>query len=68
MVIELIKQNRISDSIWNTIINCAHYGQCTSLDLQEIRHLVLMNESCNITNFQNPPWIEAILITPCNSV
>ncbi|KAF8138849.1 hypothetical protein EV363DRAFT_1107157, partial [Boletus edulis] len=67
-VVELIDQNRITDALWNAILTRARYGECTSSDLQEIRRLVLTNQSCQVPDFQSSPWDESILITPRNSV
>jgi hypothetical protein len=67
-VIKLHRQNRITDPIWNEILQRARTGTCTSDDLQEIRSLVLTNDNCIVPDFSCAPWNDAILITPRNSV
>ncbi|KAJ8581402.1 hypothetical protein M405DRAFT_925298, partial [Rhizopogon salebrosus TDB-379] len=67
-VIKLHQQNRIRDTIWCDILQRARTGTCTDDDLQQIRSLVLMNETCIVPDFSCAPWSDAILITPRNSV
>lgn len=67
-VIQLKQQIRITDTIWNDILQRARIGACTSDDLSEIRRLVLTNAECSLPDFSSPPWNDAILITPRNSV
>jgi len=67
-VVNLIQQMHVTDKVWEKIISRAQQGQCTSDDLQVICQLVLVNPKCDIPNFAEPPWSNALLITPHNSV
>lgn len=67
-VVQLKQQIRITDVVWHDILQRARMGACTNDDLTEIRHLVLTNDTCVIPDFSVPPWNDAILITPRNSV
>jgi hypothetical protein len=67
-VINLTQQVRITDSVWLDILGRARVGACTSEDLSEIRRLVLTMEGCSVPNFAASPWMDAVLITPRNSV
>ena len=37
-------------------------------DISELKKLVLSNPECNIPNFKDSPWNEAILVTSWNGV
>lgn len=67
-VVELRQQMRVTDVVWDNILQRARNGACTYEDLAEIRRLVLTNKDCTIPNFQTAPWNDAVLITPRNSV
>lgn len=67
-VVLLDQQMRINDNIWHDVLNRARYGECTADDLHVIRELVLTNPTCSVPNFTAPPWNDAILVTPRNSV
>lgn len=61
----LTEQMRVLDPIWNDILNRLRTGDCTAADLEEIKKLLIEAQT---TDFSKPPWSEAILITPRNSV
>ncbi|KAG0693313.1 hypothetical protein DFH29DRAFT_816409, partial [Suillus ampliporus] len=67
-VVELCQQIHIMDPIWHAILQWARTGACTNHDLAEIHRLVLTNDECAKPDFSLPPWNDAILITPRNSV
>lgn len=62
------QQMRIVDPVWDQLLQCARVGECTSIDLDEIRHLLLFNNKCSCPDFSIPPWDDVILITPRNSI
>ena len=68
IVIKLDEQMRIQDPGWNDILQRARTGDCTTDDIAEIRKLVLENGTCKTPDFTQPPWNEAILVTPRNAV
>ncbi|KAF8438104.1 hypothetical protein L210DRAFT_3613048 [Boletus edulis BED1] len=67
-VVMLKEQMRIVDETWDAITTRARYGQCTASDIKQIRQLVLVNPECDVPNFHEKPWDDAILITPRNCV
>jgi len=67
-VIILDKQNRIKDPIWSEILGRARIGECSTKDLEEIERLVLTNPECDVPDFTQAPWDQAILVTPRHSV
>ncbi|KAG2757211.1 hypothetical protein P692DRAFT_20649338, partial [Suillus brevipes Sb2] len=67
-VIRLRQQARVTDHAWNDILLHARDGECTAQDLQMIRSLVITDKTCNVPDFNVPPWNNAVLITPRNSV
>lgn len=68
IVIKLEEQMRMQDAGWTAILQRSRDGECTDEDVTEIRKLVLTNPECEIPDFSLPPWDDAILVTPRNSV
>jgi len=67
-VVLLEQQMRIKDKTWHDVLCRARYGECSITDLNVIRELVLTSPSCDVPNFTTPPWNDAVLVTPRNSV
>lgn len=67
-VIHLEEQMRIRDAAWIGILQRSRTGDCSDADIQEINKLVLTNPQCDVPQFSKPPWDNAILVTPRNSV
>lgn len=67
-VIHLEEQMCIQDATWNGILAWSRTGDCSNEDIQEIKKLVLTNPNCDKPDFSQPPWDNAILVTPRNSV
>ena len=67
-VVTLMKQERIKDHQWTQILQRARVGECTEMDIRQVRKLVLTNSACTIPDFASEPWSSAILMTPSNSV
>ena len=65
-VVTLTEQMRIMDNVWRQILEHSRMGDCTKDDLQEIRKLVLTNNMCDVPDFNQIPWDDVILVTPCN--
>jgi len=63
-VINLCQQMRMTDQTWIGILQRAREGDCSELDIKEIRKLILTNPNCNVPNFDKPPWNDAVLVTP----
>ena len=66
-VVILREQMRITDEVWTEILSRLRTGDCTENDVNEIQRLVLTDPACDIPNFAEPPWCNAILITPRNA-
>lgn len=67
-VVILREQVRVTDPVWSGILDRVRVGQCSEDDVREIRKLVLDSEDCDVPNFDEPPWNEAILVTPRHAV
>lgn len=67
-VVLLTKQMRMTDGYWTSILRKARTGDCSAEDIHCIQQLVLTDSDCTLPDFENPPWDDAILITPRNSV
>jgi len=67
-IIQLVEQNRIDDPRWEEVLTNAQTGSCTEDDILEIDKLVLTNDECNMPDFSVPPWQNARLVTPRNSM
>ena len=65
-VVTLTEQMRITDNVWRQILDHSRMGDCTKDNLQEIRKLVLTNNTCDVPDFNQIPWDDVILITPPN--
>ena len=68
IVVKLNEQMRIQDKVWQDILDRARTGDCTTQDISELKKLVLSNPECDVPNFENSPWNEAILVTSRNGV
>ena len=68
VVIKLEEQMRIQDQQWQDILRRSRTGDCTGEDIAEIRKLVLTNPLCEVPNFSESPWDDAVLVTPRNGV
>lgn len=67
-VVELKEQIRITDPTWQSILDRLREGACNADDLQEIRKLLLLNDTCVRPDFTAEPWIDAVLVTPRHGV
>jgi hypothetical protein len=67
-VVILREQRRIQDGKWCEILERSRTGSCTKEDVAEIRKLVLTNAKCEVPDFSQKPWSQAVLITPRNAV
>lgn len=67
-VVILTEQIRVRDSVWSGILNRLRVGECDDKDIREVEKLVLTNPACDVPNFQEDPWSDAILITTRHGV
>lgn len=67
-VVILREQVRVTDPVWTEILERVRVGQCSEDDVREIQKLVLGNEECEVPNFDEPPWMDSILVTPRHAV
>jgi len=67
-VVILREQNRIKDLTWSDLLSRLRVRECNRANLDEIQKLVLSNPECDVPDFSKPPWDQAILVTPRQSV
>ncbi|KAG1792363.1 uncharacterized protein HD556DRAFT_1239539, partial [Suillus plorans] len=67
-VVCLKEQIRVTDPEWNDLLHHIRHSSCCSHHVQLLCSLVLTNPHCPPTDFNSPPWNDAVLITPCNAV
>jgi hypothetical protein len=67
-VVLLNWQMRITNNHWTHILHRARTGDCSADDINTIQQLVLTDSECTLPDFGNPPWDDAILITPRKSL
>ena len=67
-VITLVKQERMTDPVWKSLLQRARIGECTKEDIAEVRKLVLTDSKCNKPDFSKLPWSESVLVTHRNAV
>ena len=68
IVVKLDEQMRITDPIWDRILQRSRSGECTQDDITEINNLVLSNPHCHVPDFSIEPWSGCVLVTPRNAV
>ena len=68
IVVKLEEQLHIKDQHWQDILQRSRTGDCTGEDIAEIKKLVLTNPLCDVPNFSESPWDDAVLVTPRNAV
>ena len=67
-VVSLKEQMRVTDPVWQDFLHNLRLGNIQEHHLSILRTLVLMNNNCVTTNFNDPPWNEASLVTPRHAV
>lgn len=67
-VVILKQQMRSLDSRWNELLKNARVGNCSPDDLKELRKLILSSPDCPETDFSDPDWSQAVLVTPRHAV
>ncbi|SJL03172.1 uncharacterized protein ARMOST_06518 [Armillaria ostoyae] len=60
-VVTLVKQNRVEDTEWNSLLNRLRTGDCTEEDIEELQKLDILK--CPDDNYSTFPWNSAILVT-----
>jgi hypothetical protein len=68
MVIQLNKQNKVQDDIWQDILQHVHHGNCHAEHADIIRKLIITNPKCPHTNYDSAPWKDAKLVTPRHGI
>lgn len=67
-VVRLKEQICITNPEWNDLLHHIQHGSCHSHHIQLLCSLVLTNPHCPPTDFNYPPWNDAVLIMPHNAV
>ena len=67
-VVQLNKQIRVQDPIWQDILQHVRYGNCRRQHIDFIKNLIVTNPNCPPTNYATSPWKDARLVTPRHAV
>lgn len=67
-VVILKEQMRVTDPVWQDFLQHLQVGQVQEKHIAMLRTLVLTNQNCVETNFSDPPWNNASLVTPQHGV
>jgi hypothetical protein len=67
-VVQLKQQVRVTDPVWNDLLQHVRYGKCRAEHIQLLRELIVSNPKCPKTNYNEEPWRDAVLITPRHGV
>ncbi|KAJ3574092.1 hypothetical protein NP233_g1995 [Leucocoprinus birnbaumii] len=62
-VVLLRRQNRVRDNRWNDLLRRLREGACLAEDMEIIKRLQLTNPDCELPDFTQEPWKDAILVT-----
>lgn len=68
IVIKLEEQMRMTDPVWDRILQRSRLGDCTQDNIKEINNLILSNPNCDIPDFSTEPWSDCVPVTPRNGV
>jgi hypothetical protein len=68
IVVQLKEQVRVTDPVWNDLLQHVRYGNCRQTHLDVLRNLIITSPNCPQTDYTIPPWNDAILITPRHTV
>ncbi|TFY52705.1 hypothetical protein EVJ58_g9862 [Rhodofomes roseus] len=64
----LKEQVRVQDPTWHMFLQHLRAGEIDGHDIDMLRTLVLTNPQCIRTDFDSPPWRDAVLVTPRHAV
>jgi hypothetical protein len=67
-VVKLTEQVRTSDPVWRDLLQHVRHGNCREHHLSLLRSLIITNQNCPDTNFEEAPWDAAVLVTPRHAV
>jgi hypothetical protein len=68
IVVVLKEQKQVQDPTWHNLLQHVHYGNCRAQHLRMLRQLIITDADCPPTNFSQPLWNNALLVTPRHSV
>jgi hypothetical protein len=68
VVVWLKQQFRSTDPVWTDLLRHVRYGTCREEHLQILRDLIVTSPKCPRTDYNAPPWNDAVLITPRHGV
>lgn len=63
-VVCLKQQVHVVDEDWLDLLHHVCNGSCRAQHLEMLRSLIITNPKCPRTDFTDPPWNQAVLITP----
>ncbi|KIN92635.1 hypothetical protein M404DRAFT_115437, partial [Pisolithus tinctorius Marx 270] len=68
VVVRLKTQVRVTDPDWMDLLQHVRHGNCKERHIAMLRSLVLTNDQCAPADFTQPPWSNALLVTPRHAV
>ncbi|KAJ6489217.1 hypothetical protein C8R47DRAFT_951424, partial [Mycena vitilis] len=63
-VVTLTEQKRITDVPWKELLHRLRTGACTEQDIGTLNSLLVTNPTCTVPDPTQPPWDNAVLVTP----
>jgi hypothetical protein len=63
-VVQLRKQVRVEDAIWEDLLQHVRYGNCKKAHIDLLRSLIVTNPESPKTDYYTEPWKSAVLVTP----
>jgi PIF1-like helicase len=68
IVVKLRRQVRVTDPEWMDLLRHGRHGACNDKHLKMMRSLILSHADCPPVDFSQPPWDNAVLVTPRHAV
>jgi hypothetical protein len=68
MVVQLNKQNRVQDDIWQDVLQHVRHGNCHAEHVDIIGKLIITSPGCPHADYDSAPWKDVKLVTPRHGV
>jgi hypothetical protein len=68
IVVQLRRQIRVDDPVWQDLLQHVRYGNCRKDHIDLLRSLIVTNPESPKTDYDSDPWKLAILVTPRHGV
>jgi hypothetical protein len=67
-VVQLNKQIRVQDPVWQNVLQHVRYGNCRQQHIDIIKKLIITNDDGSSVDYSVAPWKDARLVTPRHAV